>query len=311
MPRSPGRESIPRSSAPGLTDNDHGGGGETQQFSYAVGSTVGPSTGGLSYTNVTQPSHGNGPNAPSYGGSPNSGQSFVYGQDDNPTLYPTTPPCNVNSDTPPAVTMAAGSQANPTATDVSVLPNAFDNPAPRRLELWAATNGANSVTFNVFYPNGSQDAQLGAVELTQCQSYNSPGSLLASMFAAAGPLTASNGTNQVSAAAITNASGTGIVDLCNEGNQDLWHQAVTISNDDPNGTYIVETIAANSSGGQDVSWSSFYVIPFFDLEIDFNSLGFSNGGHSQYVISGSTTWAPPSSAQPTVTNGGNSGSRSG
>ena len=81
----------------------------------------------------------------------------MYGQDDNPTLYPATPPCNVNSDSPPAVTMAPGSQANPTATDVSVLPNAFDNPAPRRLELWAATNGASSATFNVFYPNGSLD----------------------------------------------------------------------------------------------------------------------------------------------------------
>jgi len=292
-----------------LTDDDHSGGGETQQYSYAVGANIGPSTGGLSYTNQTQPSHG--PNAPSYGGSPNAGQSFVYGQDDDPTLYPATPPCNVNSDAPPAVTMASGSQANPTPTDVSILPNAFDNPAPRRLELWAATNGANSATFNVFYPDGSQDAQLGGVEMTQCQSYNTPGSLLANMFAAAGPLTASNGTNQVSSAAITNSGGTGIVDLCNEGNEDLWHQALTLSNDDPNGTYTVETIAANSSDGQAVSWSSFNVIPFFDLEIDFNSLGFSNNGHNQYVISGSTAWAPPTSAQPTVTNGGNSGEQIG
>ena len=235
----------------------------------------------------------------------------MYGQDDNPTLYPATPPCNVNSDSPPAVTMAPGSQANPTATDVSVLPNAFDNPAPRRLELWAATNGASSATFNVFYPNGSLDTEVGGVGVTNCQSYNSPGSLLANMFAAAGPLTASNGTNQVSSAAITNSDGTGLVDLCNEGNQSLWHQAVTISNDDPNGTYTVETIAASSSDGQAVSWSSFYVIPFFDLEIDFNSLGFSNNGHSQYVVNGTTTWAPPSSAQPTVTNGGNSGEQIG
>jgi hypothetical protein len=299
-----------------LTDNNPAGGGESQQFADAIRANIGPSTGGLSYTNSDQPFHsngasGSGPNPPSFGGGPNSGQSFVYGEDDNHTTYPSDPPCGVTTDNPPKVTMAAGSQADPTATDVQVLPNAFDSPAPRRLDLWAATSGADSVAFNVFYPDGSPDTQAGGVEMTNCQPYDSPGSMLSDMFAAAGPWTESNGTNQVSAEAITNSGGTGIVDMCNEGNEDLWHQAITISEDDPNGLYTVETIAANSSDGQDVSWSSFYVIPFFDLEIDFSSLGFSNNGHNQYVISGTTTWAPPASSQPTVTNGGNSGEQIG
>ncbi len=209
--------------------------------------------------------------------------------------------------------MTPGSQASPTATDISVLPNAFDGPAPRRLEFWAATSGSSSVTFTVYYPDGSQDTSLGGVEVSNCQSYTSPGSLLANMFEAAGPPNgqAGNGADEVSTAAITNANGTGIVDLCNEGDENLWHQAVTVSDDDPNGTYTVETVASNSSGGQVVSWSSFYVIPFFDLMIDFSSVGFSNNGSNQYTVKGTTTWSPPTSASPTVTNGGNSGEQIG
>ena len=77
-----------------LTDDNLAGGGETQQYSNALGANIGPSTSGLSYTNLTQPVQGNGwsgsgPNAPSFGGSPNSGQSFQYGLDDDPSLFPT------------------------------------------------------------------------------------------------------------------------------------------------------------------------------------------------------------------------------
>ena len=84
-----------------------------------------------------------------------------------------------------------------------------------------------------------------------------------------------------------------------------------ISKDDPNGTYTVETIASNVTGGQSVSWFSFMVIPFFQLAIDFSSLSFANNGANQYGVSGDTTWAPPTSSAPTVTNGGNSGEQIG
>ena len=297
-----------------LTDDNLAGGGETQQYSNALGANIGPSTSGLSYTNLTQPVQGNGwsgsgPNAPSFGGSPNSGQSFQYGLDDDPSLFPTPAPCDVNTASPPAVTMSAGTQAAPTATDVSVLPNAFDNPAPRRVEFWAATDGATSVTFNVFYPNGTEDAEVGGVEITNCQTYGTAGSQLTEMFSAAGPQP--TGANELSASAITNVNGTGIVDLCNEGQKDLWHQALTVSKDDPNGTYTVETIASNVTGGQSVSWFSFNVIPFFQLSIDFSSVNFTNNGANQYEVSGDTTWSPPSSTAPTVTNGGNSGEQIG
>ena len=43
-----------------LTDDNLAGGGETQQYSEAVGANIGPSTPSLSYTNLTQPVQGNG-----------------------------------------------------------------------------------------------------------------------------------------------------------------------------------------------------------------------------------------------------------
>jgi hypothetical protein len=289
-----------------LTDDNRAGGGETQQYSSALGANIGSSSG----PNLTQPVQGNGwsgtgPTAPSFGGS----TGMQYGLDDDPSLFPTPSPCDLNDASPPAVTMNPGTQAAPTATDVSVLPNAFDNPAARRVEFWAATDGATSVTFNVFYPNGSEDAEAGGVEITNCQNETSSGSLLNEMFTAAGPQAA--GANELSAAAISNVNGTGIVDLCNEGQKDLWHQALLISKDDPNGTYTVETIASNVTGGQSVSWFSFKVIPFFQLAIDFSSVSFANNGANQYGVSGDTTWAPSTSSAPTVTNGGNSGEQIG
>ena len=299
-----------------LTDDNHAGGGETQQYSFAVSSDIGPSTSGLSYTNFTQPSQSLGapssgsPNAPSYGGSPNSGQSFVYGLDDDPTSYPSTPNCTSTNVATSLPTQAAGSKASPVSTGVQVLPNAFDNPAPRRMEVWAAVDNATAVDFNVFYPDGAEDTDLGGVQIggttTACNSYGNLGSLLTNMFAAAGP--APTGANEVSASAISNSTGTGIVNLCNDNEKSLWHQAFTISKDDPNGVYTVEVQAVNNAGASE-SWISFYVIPFFDLAIDFSSVTFKSSQTTPptYFVSGDTTWAPPSSTFPTVTNGGNSG----
>jgi hypothetical protein len=301
-----------------LTDDNLAGGGETQQYSYAIGSDIGPSAS-PSYTNFTQPAQSPGapasgsPNAPSYGGTPNSGQSFTYGNDDNPSDYLTAPNCTSTGAATSQPTQLSGSQASPISTGIQVLPNAFDSPAARRLEVWAAVDNATAVNFNVFYPNGTEDTDLGAVQIggstTACTSYGTSGSLLTNMFGAAGPAGASSdASNQISATAIHNATGTGIVDLCNDNEKSLWYQAFTVSKDDPNGTYTVEIQAVNSAGTSD-SWISFYVIPFFDLAADFNSVTFTSSQTQPptYFVSGDTTWAPPSSTFPTVTNGGNSG----
>jgi hypothetical protein len=302
-----------------LTDDNLAGGGETQQYSYAIGSDIGPSSSGLSYTNLVQPSQSLGapasgsPSAPSYGGAPNAGQSFTYGNDDNPSSYLTSPNCTSTGAATSQPTQLSGSQASPISTGIQVLPNAFDSPAPRRLEVWAAVDNATAVNFNVFYPNGAEDTDLGGVQIggstTACNSYGTSGSLLTNMFGAAGPAGASSdASNQISGAAISNATGTGIVNLCNDNEKSLWYQAFTLSKDDPNGTYTVEVQAVNNAGTSD-SWISFYVIPFFDLAVDFNSVTFTSSQTTppSYFVSGDTTWAPPNSTFPTVTNGGNSG----
>jgi hypothetical protein len=197
-----------------------------------------------------------------------------------------------------------------------VLPNLFDSASglvggatsPRRLEVWAAVDNATAVTFNVFYPDGAEDTILGGVQIgpsqNACSAYATSGSPLNDMFAQAGP--SPTGSNQVSGPAITNTKGSGIVDLCNDNEKSLWHQAFTLSKDDPNGTYTVEVIATNSAGNS-LAWVSFYVIPVFDLAIDFSSVTFvsNNASPPSYFVSGSSAWG--TAGFPTVANGGNSG----
>ncbi len=324
-----------------LTDDNLDGGGETQQFSNAVGANIGPSAS-AGYTNFTEQAHGlgapsSGPDAPSYGGGPNSGQSFTYGNDDNPSAYLTSPNCTSAGAANSQPNQSSGSQASPISTGIQVLPNAFDNPAQRRLEVWAAVDNATSVNFDVSYPDGTSDTELGGVQIggstNACNSYGASGSLLTNMFAAAGPAGSStDASNQISNTAISDVAGAGMANLCNDNEQGLWYQAFTVSKDDPNGTYTVDVHAVNSNGASD-AWISFYVIPFFDLAVDFNSVTFTNSQPTPtpssasgdqttassnsatgneatapaYSVAGNTTWTPPDSLFPSVTNGGNSG----
>ena len=297
-----------------LTDDNAAGGGETQQYSFAEGKDVGPTNTSVSTINYTQPSQSPGapasgsPNAPSFSGSPNSATSFTYGDDDNPSAYLTTPNCTSTGTATSQPSQLSGSQASPVSTGIQVLPNAFDSPAPRRLVIWSAVDNATAVNFNVFYPNGTEDTDLGGVQIggspQACSRYTSGGSLLNTMFNWAGP----SHSNQVSSTAITNPTGTGIVDLCNDNEKSLWYQAFTVSKDDPNGTYTVEVQAINSAGTTE-SWLSFYVIPFYDLAVDFSSVSINCSSTTPVVCfaSGDTSWDPPSSSLPTVTNGGNQG----
>jgi hypothetical protein len=300
-----------------LGDHNPKGGAETQQYAFAIGANVGPSTG----PNFTQPVQGKGystgPTPPTFSNNVATGSAFVYGQDITPgnTSAPCTSPGTAGSQ--PSMfsstqDTSTNSWSNPVSTGITINPNVFDNPAPRRVELWSAVDGASTVIYDVFYPDGKEDVELGAVEIggsqstgAQCSPSNSTyGSLLTNMFAAAGP----GEDNEISGNAITNSSGTGIQDLCQEGQKGLWHQAFTISKDDPNGKYVVEIRASNTSGGQSVAWESFVVDPVFSLAIDFSSLNFTNNGTGQYEVTGDTVFG---SGGPTVTNGGNSGEQVG
>src|SRR5579875_619644 len=297
-----------------LTDDNMAGGGETQQYSFATGKDIGPTNTSATYVNYTQPAQSPGapssgsPNAPSFAGSPNSATSFTYGDDDNPSAYLTTPNCTSTNTAGSQPSQLPGTQTNPVSTGIQVLPNAFDSPSYRRLVVWAAVDNATAVNFNVFYPNGAEDTDLGGVQIggspEACSSYSSSGSLLNTMFNWAGP----GHSNQLSASAITNTTGTGIVDLCNDNEKSLWYQTFLVSKDDPNGTYTVEVQAINSVGTTE-SWISFYVIPFFDLAVDFSSVNIQCSQTTPIVCfaSGDTSFQPPNSTLPTVTNGGNEG----
>jgi len=306
-------------------DHNAAGGSETNQYNFPLGTVIDPG-GAAALKNWTlssqTPDFVSGPTPPSFGTTP-VGTSFVYGYDSTGNA-----PCTLGAN---GATMAAGSQAAPTSTGVSFNINPFDSatgnqvsnpgPAPKRVELWAAVDYATNVIFDVFYPNGTEDTEVGGVQIgganNACSGSSTSGTLLNSMFAAAGP----GEDNELAGSAIQNTSSTGIIDKCNENQKSLWHQAFTISKDDPSGWYSVE-VKAVSATGNSVSWFSFGVNPSIDLATDFTSVDFaSNNG--VYEISGDTVYSPANTVAcdsgatlpagvttcqaPTVINGGNEG----
>jgi len=312
-------------------DHNPAGGSETNQYSFALGKVLDPG-GAAALKNMTlssqTPDFVSGPTPPTFNNNTLTGTAFVYGTD-GPNGG--TAPCGIAAGASQP-SMAAGTSAAPTPTGVSFTPNAFDSatgsfvsdpgPAPKRVELWAAVDFATNVIFDVFFPNGAEDTEVGGVMTAPlgnlaCSTYGTSGSLLTSMFAAAGP----GADNELTAAAIENSSQNGIVDHCNQAEKSLWHQAFTISKDDPSGLYSVEVKAVSSSGFS-TSWFSFSVNPFIDLATDFTSVQFApNNG--VYLISGDTVYSVPAGVAcdagatftppaptcvaPTVINGGNEG----
>ncbi|MGA3219688.1 MAG: hypothetical protein ABSE77_11550 [Acidimicrobiales bacterium] len=311
-------------------DHNTNGGSGTEQYNYPTNSDLNPT--GANKTESTQtPTYSvPGPNAPLFSLNANTGTDFVYASDGTTN---TTAPCDIAAlATQP--TMAAGGNpfatpaGTPTPTGVSFTPNAFDSstgswvsdpgPAPKRVEIWSAVDYATNVIFDVFYPNGTEDTELGGIQIggTQaCSNYNTAGSLLDSMFGAAGP----GADNEVSANAWENGSSTGIIDHCNKDQKSLWYQAFTISKDDPSGTYVVE-VRAQSTTGSSTSWFSFGVNTLIALAVNFTSVSFAND-NGNYEISGSTNYVQsPNTVAcdagavgetacvgPTVINGGNQG----
>jgi len=313
-------------------DHNAAGGSETNQYSYPLNAVLDAGGAGalkdLTLSSQTPDYSGTGPTTPTFASNAATGTAFVYAEDGPNTG---TAPCTLGAS---GATMATGTQAAPTATGVSFNINPFDSatgswvsdpgPAPKRVELWAAVDYATNVIFDVFYPNGTEDTEVGGVQIgganNACSTYGTSGTLLNSMFGAAGP----GEDNELASTAIENTSSTGIVDKCNENQKSLWHQAFTISKDDPSGLYSVE-VKAVSSTGSSTSWFSFTVNPTIDLATDFSSVYFANN-NGVYEISGDTVYSPnaiacdsgatpqptfvaPQTAcgEPTVINGGNEG----
>ncbi len=270
------------------------------------------------------------PTAVDYTGAPYSASpgataptTMTYGLSDNPSQMPisgntatgaSAVPCDVPSSTnvnpntnAPNASQGAPFQVNGASNMTEVLPNAFDSPAPRRVELWAAVDNStglsaiSDVFWKVYYPNGQLDVQVHGVPIegsgnAACQGPNSYQSGGMTMFQAA-----------IAEGEVSSAAASAMTTLCEENVKSLWHNAFTISKDDPNGTYTVETDTVVNGAVTTLDYT-FNVIPFFDFGIDFSQVNFGTLSPGQEkTLAGNTNFNAPNSTTPTVTNGGNSG----
>jgi hypothetical protein len=231
--------------------------------------------------------------------------TFWYGLDDDPLTSPgPATPCDLGPH-----------GAKPTLGDarhhfIQVLPNSADSPAERRIELWAAADhpagiGAISdVYWKVFHGDGVLKVQLHGVRIDasssrpDCNGPNSvqPGST-ESMFQAA----IDNG--ELTSASVHDPTN-GMVALCQEGVKALFHNTFTVSKDQPNGEYKVETHEVSAGGLESVQTFYIDIVPFYDMNLDFNGVDYAQiiPGITK-TISGDTLFGTPA---PTVLNTGNS-----
>lgn len=229
---------------------------------------------------------------------------------DTSAQTPTTPsgttpvtPCQLGYTGVPNT--GSATQATGDTHMTQVLPNAFNTPAQRRIELWAAvddTEGVANITkvyWDVYHPNGSLKVEVQGVKDTNCFGPYGTSTTTDPMFKAA------IGTGQLSATAVNNATH-GIIALCNEGVKQLWHNAFDVSKDQPNGQYKIVATAVGNGGA--VATLTYYItiLPFFDLKIDFSSVNYGSISPTKAsIVAGDVTFS--TATRPSVTNGGNSG----
>ncbi len=213
----------------------------------------------------------------------------------------------------------APEQANNANLGVDVVPNLFDaanqnfsgaGDAQRRVELWAAVDDLNGVSYvsdvywDIYRPDGTLLAEVfsaapieGASACTMSTNLN----VLTPMFAQA------VADGELSSGAVNDLNN-GILTLCNEGTKSLWHNAFTFSKDDPNGTYTIVTRAVDKVGAISNLAATFKVDAVIGFEQDFSTVNWGPmvpGTAKQ--VAGDTTFDPPNSSSPTIINGGNSG----
>jgi hypothetical protein len=262
--------------------------------------------------------------------------AISYGLDDDPSTVPSPTPCDLG---------APGTAPNPGGPVqapgqhhlVQVLPNADDcgawttvkgldnllypscaTPSPRRIELWAAvddTVGISSITnvwWDIYHGDGSLKFQVYGVPVV-LKDPPSPSDVChgpSGMFTAAGPPPLGNG--ELTSSAINGTSTQeGMVQLCEQGLKEYWHQAFDVSKDQPNGEYHVVAHVTDSSGA--TSSLDYYidVIPFFDLAVDNFTANFGAYAPNTLKTLGGDLVFLPGDGKETVTNRGNSGEQIG
>jgi hypothetical protein len=303
-----------------VPDLNAAGGAETSNTNTGAPNFTGnPFYGGA--PPATPPSLG-GTNAFQYSTGPNPG-----GLDDDPTV---TPVLATGASATPCDLGTAASQVNPGSAlqadgaqhMIQVLPNADDNPAQRRMELWAAVDDTtglgnanrpqiSDVYWDIYKPDGTLKFEVHGVPLPPV---GTPGNLSGPCSGPAGMFNSAINNGELTNAAV-NDPVHGIIALCSEGVKQLWHNAWTISKDQPSGVYKVVTHAVDAGGALTSMTYSIDIIPFFDLAIDFSKVDFGaitpNASKTIAGDGGPGSFDPPNSTTPTVTNEGNSGEQIG
>lgn len=205
----------------------------------------------------------------------------------------------------------SATQANSDMHMTQVLPNADNLPAERRIELWSAvddTQGVSNIAkvyWDVYHGDGTLKVEVQGVQDSNCFGPYGTSTTNDPMF------TAAIGTGQLSSSAVNDANN-GIIALCNEGVKQLWHNAFTVSKDQPNGFYKIIETAVDKNGNSVQLTYYIDIIPFFDLAVDFNNVNYGTISANQAsIVAGDVVWNPPSDTRPSVTNRGNSGEQIG
>ena len=266
-----------------------------------------------SNSNTAAPNY-TGPNATDTPPSLTGADAISYGGDDS-AQTPTTSagaavtPCQLGFTgvpNPGSATQASGDEHL-----IQVLPNADDTPAERRIELWSAvddTQGVSNIAkvyWDVYHGDATLKVEVQGVQDPNCFGPYGTSTSIDPMFQAA----VSSGELASSA---VNDPNNGIIALCNEGVKQIWHNAFTVSKDQPDGAYKIVETAVDKNGNATQLTYSIDIVPFFDLAVDFNNVNYGTiSANAASVIPGDVVWAPPADTRPSVTNRGNSGEQIG
>ncbi len=232
--------------------------------------------------------------------------TFWYGQDDDPATTPGSP-CDLgpNGSKP--------QMANNVHHMIQVLPNAQDQPAQRRIELWAAVDhpaGINAITdvyWKVYHGDGTLKVQVHGVRIDASKTNpDCNGPVTAKPGDSTTMFQAAIATGQLTNGAVHDPTN-GMIALCQEGVKAFYHNTFLVSKDQPNGEYKIETHEVSTGGLETVQTYYIDIIPFYDMALDFSSVNFGQiiPGLPK-TVNGDTTFNPPNSPSPTVLNEGNS-----
>lgn len=239
-----------------------------------------------------------------------------YGQDDNPDARPldgegvVTPPCKGTGTADNSG--AAEMKSDENTILVHVKPNAHDEPSEKYVELWGGVKSNNfgvKVYFDVYHPDGTLKKQIDARKYA---SRETP-ALKARCVGPAGMYNAAQATGQLNLRAVAN-----MTRECQDQQKILFYGAFGISKHQPWGKYKIIMRAFNPNGAQVTQTFAIWVIPFLNLEKDFDTVDFGkiySNDHFNQVTSGDFVYGDnlgpvilgKPSSQSSIRNTGNAG----